>query len=198
MMRRLPPLQRHFQRARDLLARDDAQAAPDERVLHRRDDDVESVEPSGRHDHRVLEPGGLTRLAQSIAVGLGVDELQRIGRCQVRIVLFVSTVIEERGESFGGADPEVMGALGADVQAGFEVLVVDQLGAARTLDPEPLGDTAWFFGRLRGDRLPGLLEPRHSGAINAIQNAKVKMQSQKPFAFCILPFAGDMPQVLGT
>jgi len=82
-----------------------------------------------------------------------------------------------------------MRALGTDVQAGFEVLVVDQLGAARTLDPEALGDTARFFGRLGSDWLPGLLEPGHSAAINAIQNAKVKMQTHNPFAFCILQFA---------
>jgi hypothetical protein len=45
---------------------------------------------------------------------------------------------------------------------------------------------------LGGDWLPGLLEPGHSGAINAIQNAKVKMQTPEPlcilhFAFCITP-----------
>jgi hypothetical protein len=34
--------------------------------------------------------------------------------------------------------------------------------------------------------------------INAIQNAKVKMQGQKPFAFCILPFALRRIYLRGT
>ena len=91
-----------FQCARDLLARDHAQAAPDERVLHRRDDDVEAVEASGRDNHRILEAGGFTRLLQSIAVGLGVDELQWVGGYQVREVLVVFAVVERAmAQSFG-------------------------------------------------------------------------------------------------
>ena len=94
---------------------DHAQAAADERVLHRRDDDVEAVEASGRDDHRILEAGALTRLLQAIAIGLGVGELQWVGRCEVREVLVVLAVVEERSQSFGGAEAEMMRALGADV-----------------------------------------------------------------------------------
>ena len=46
-----------------------------------------------------LRPVALTRLAQSIAIGLGVDELQRIGGGQVREVLVVSPVVEERRQA---------------------------------------------------------------------------------------------------
>ena len=160
-------------------------------VLHRRHHDLESVQAAGGDDHGILEPGALPRFTEAIPIGLGVHELQRIGRGQVREVLFVLTVIEERGQALGGADPEVMRAFRADVEAGFKVLVVDQLGAARTLDPEALGNAAWFFGRRRGDGLPGLLEPSHSRGINAIQNAKVKMheEASRRKALCILHFA---------
>ena len=63
-------------------------------------------------------------------------------------MLLITAVIEERGQAFGGADPEMVGALGTDVETGFEVLIVNQLRAAR-FDPQALGDAAWFFGRFR-------------------------------------------------
>ena len=57
-MQRLAPLERHLDGPGDLLADHHAHAAADERVLHRRDDDVEAVEPAGGDDDRVLEAGG--------------------------------------------------------------------------------------------------------------------------------------------
>ena len=105
-------------------------------------------------------------------------------------MLLVSAVVEERLQALGGADPEVVRALGTDVEAGLEVLVVDQLGAAGTLDPEALGDSAGFFGRGRRDWLPGLLEPGHaSGALNEFKMQKLKMRSRQKPGSAFLHFA---------
>ena len=49
---------------------------------------------------------------------------------------------------------------GQTLQVGGEILVVDDLAAGRTLDPQPFGHAA-LVRRL--DRLAGLLEPRHLG-----------------------------------
>src|SRR5262245_16570890 len=109
-------------------------------------------------------------------------------------MLLVAAVIKERFETLAGADPEVMRALRTDVQAGLEVLVVDELGASGALYPEPLGHTTWFFGRRRGDPLPRLLEPGHLCVLTQFKMQKSKMQKRgmtelTPFAPCILHFA---------
>ena len=53
----------------------------------------------------------------------------------------------------------MMRALGADAEAGREVLVVDDLRAGRALHPETLGNAAFLVRRLYG--LAYLLEPGH-------------------------------------
>jgi hypothetical protein len=53
----------------------------------------------------------------------------------------------------------MMATMLADLETGFEVLVVQRAGALRALDPEAFGDPAGFVGRLNG--LSSLLEPRH-------------------------------------
>ena len=50
------PLERALDRARDLLAHDDAHAAADEAVFHRGHHDLDAVEPARGDDHRVLRP----------------------------------------------------------------------------------------------------------------------------------------------
>src|SRR5262245_46592156 len=138
-----------FQGAGDLLASDNTKAAANKRVLHRSDHHVEFVEATGRHDYRIFEPSRLTRLAQPVSVRLGVRKLQRIVREQVGKVFIVATQIEKRCQAFGGPYPEMVSAFGAYIEAGFQVFLVDQLGTARTLDPQAFWHPAWFFGRLR-------------------------------------------------
>ena len=58
------------------------------------------------------------------------------------IVLDPGSVIEERSQAIGRADPEVVGALGADAQVRGQVLVIDELRAAGTLGPQALGHAA--------------------------------------------------------
>src|SRR4029078_3517920 len=88
------------------------------------------------------------------------DELQRVGGLQPLIV-FLPWAVEEDAQPLDGAAPEVVRALGADVRGGGQVLVIDDLRARRTLDPQALGDSALLV-RLGLNRLPDLLEPRHS------------------------------------
>ena len=121
-----------------------------------------------------LSPGTFTGLLQTIPVRLRVLEVERIGGRQIRKVFLVAAFVEEGGQAFGGAQSEMVRALRADVQAGFEVLLVDQLSAARTLDPQALGDAARFFSRLRRDRLAGLLEPSHSWVLTQFKFQKSK------------------------
>jgi hypothetical protein len=66
-----------------LLAGHDAHAAADEAVLHCGDHHVEPVEASRGHDHRVVEAVALDGLLQPFPIGLGVGELQRVGRAEV-------------------------------------------------------------------------------------------------------------------
>ena len=139
-------LDRALDRARDLLADDHPHAAADEAVLHRRDDAVDAVDRSGRDDDGVLEPGGFDARLEACLYGLVSVKVQRIGRGQTLVVLH-PVAVEEHAQAIGGVDAEVMRALRADVEVGREILVVDDLRAARTLHPQAFGDAAGFsFG----------------------------------------------------
>ena len=82
----------------------------------------------------------------------------RFGKCSVYRPSSNSARSRSRG-----ADAEMMCALRADVQAFFEIFLVDELSAAGALDPQAFGNPAWFFGGGGCNRLAGLLEPRHQG-----------------------------------
>src|SRR5206468_5846581 len=84
--------------------------------------------------------------------------------------------VEERTQAVSRADSKMVRALGADLQVLLEVLVIDDLRAARAFHPESLGDAAWLFGGRR-DRRAGLLEPGH-----------YRRLAQFSFAFCILNY----------
>src|SRR4030095_11885201 len=128
-------------------------------------------------------------------IGLGVGELQRIEGGEIGEVLLVVGVVEQRLQPFGGADAKVVRALRTDVEGCFEILVVDELGTARTFHPEPLGNPAWFFGRGRSDWLPGLLEPGHLGSIKQEKNQTPKRKTQKLPAFAFSPMRGSVSGV---
>src|SRR6185295_7311177 len=85
---------------------------------------------------------------------------------------------EQRPQALGGADAEVVRTLRADVQAFFEVLLVDELRATGAFDPQPLGHPAWFFGGGGCNRLAGLLEPRHQGVLRQVTSEKSKVTSR--------------------
>ena len=53
-------------------------------------------------------------------------------------------IVEQRAETLGGADPEVVGALGTDVEVCLEVLVVDDLRASGHFTQRPSGTRLGF------------------------------------------------------
>ncbi len=128
---RLAPLQRHLDGARDLLAGHDAHAAADERVLHRRDHDVECrrAVPVATITAS-LSPVASMRLQQALAVRLGVGEPQRIVRAQVRRSARCTARHRTAPPAARRRSSEVVGALGADAQVRFEVLLVDRAGCS--------------------------------------------------------------------
>src|SRR5688572_5682732 len=101
--------------------------------------------------------------------------MKRVVGCQIREV-FRPRAVEEGAEALRSGDPEVMRAFGADADILLKVLVVDELRAIGTLDPEPLGHTARFFGRRRGHGLPGLLEPGHRPTLPQVKAQKSKVK----------------------
>ena len=159
-------VQRALDRAGDFLADHHAHAAADEGVLHRRDDRGDAVDPSRPDDERVLEAGRGPRRRQPFLVRLGIGELERIGRDQTLVVLDPDAVIEERAQPLDGADAEVVGAFRTDVQVRREILVVDDLRTAGTLDPQALRHAAGLDRGRGGDRRARLLEPGHGVSLS--------------------------------
>ena len=94
----------------------------------------------------------------------GLVSVKLSGSVDTRLAVVLDpSIVEQHPQPFGGAHPEVVRALGADVQVRRQVLVVDNLRAAGTLDHQPLGNPAGLLGR-RARSLAGLLEPRHKGS----------------------------------
>ena len=190
---RLPALQRHLCRPRDLLPFDDAHAAANERVLHDSDDHLDAVDAAGRHDDRVGDPGGFGHRPQTVAVRLGVREAKGVVRAETRVMLAPAALVEQHVQPFNCSDPEVMRALRTDAQIVLQILVVQDLSAPRALDPETLRHATGFVGRRRFHPLAGLLEPGHGADYF---NSKCKMQNsngkvrtvtmQRPDGVCIL------------
>ena len=115
-------------------------------------------------DHGVGEAGGLLHAAEALAVGLGIDEAERIGGAQAGIEALEFGVVEEQLEAGDGVDAAVRAALGADVPVGLEVLLPDDLAAAFALLPQTFGSDPAFLISQFGELvvIPFVpLEPRH-------------------------------------
>ena len=105
--------QRPLDRARDLLPDHDSHAAANEAVLHGDDDDLEPVKATVGGNGRVAKSGrGRPRL-QSVLVGFGVCEPQRVGRHQTGVILRPLAIVEHRAQPLGRAHTEVMGTVAA-------------------------------------------------------------------------------------
>ena len=93
----------------------------------------------------------------------GLVSVNGSGSVDIRSLSYsVHVAVEQHAQALGGADPEVMRALRADVEVGREILVVDR--PARSpghLTHETFGHAARLLLGRRGDRLRGLLEPGH-------------------------------------
>jgi hypothetical protein len=76
---------------------------------------------------------------QALAVGLGIDEAQRIGRARPLSNSRYSPPSKQQLQARERVDAAVPAALGADVPVGFQVLFPDDLAAALALLPQALG-----------------------------------------------------------
>ena len=75
---------------------------------------------------------------QARFIGLDVGEIEGIGAAQVAVDEDVAG-FEEQVDALACADLEVVAALGADVDVGFELGFEEDGAAARALDPEAFG-----------------------------------------------------------
>ncbi|MNY25908.1 hypothetical protein D3C86_1597200 [compost metagenome] len=81
-------------------------------------------------------------LDQALRVRLAVDERERIHRAQLGVGLAERTGIEQLQDALTPADPEVVTALGADVEVGAQILGEQGLRAGIALGPEAVGHLA--------------------------------------------------------
>ena len=103
-------------------------------------------------ENRVVEPGLFLGLAKALLVGLDVVEVQRVGGTKAAIHQLIAG-LQQHLDALLRIHFEVVLALRADVQIGFEVGLVDRLPAAETLDPETLGaDSPLAVARVWTDR----------------------------------------------
>ncbi len=86
----------------------------------------------------VIQACLLARLAQPLLVGLHVSEVQRIGRAQAGVNQLVAG-LKQRVDALPRAELEVVLALGADQQIGFEIRLINGLAAAGAFHPQALG-----------------------------------------------------------
>src|ERR1019366_8142500 len=181
--------------ARDLLADDHTHAPADEAVFHRGDFGLDAVDGAGGGDDRVLHAGRFYRRLEARFVRLGVDELQGIGGYEILVVLDPRAVVEQETQALGRADAVVVRAFRADVQVRREVLVVNDLRAARTLDPEAFRDPAGLRLRRRCDRFAGLLEPDHRGSAYhfRLQRADCRLLRARDVVARARPHGADLP-----
>ena len=150
-----------------------AHGATDEAVLHDADDNFMLPHAAQRVEDGVVEAGLLARLAQALLVGLDVDKIQRIGGAQPLIDELVSR-LKQQIDARARVELEVMLALGAHLQVGFEFGFVESLAAAGAFDPQALGAHA-FCARIavlasRAVPRSGIvavltLKPRHTDPI---------------------------------
>ena len=129
--------------AGDVFTDDGTHAAADEGVLHGAQDDFVWPKLAEGGDDGVVQTGLLLGDGEALFVGLDVVEVQWVSRAEVAVDDGVSR-LEEGGDALGGADLEVVAALGADAEVGFELGFEERSAAAGALDPETLGaDAGW-------------------------------------------------------
>src|SRR5208282_6081311 len=96
---------------------------------------------------------------QTRGVRLQVHKLQRVGGGQIAVENFVLIVVEKLRQAGVRVDAKVFAALWADVEILFQVLLPDNLAAAVTLNPQPLGAHSLLARSVQLTRLS--LEPSH-------------------------------------
>src|SRR6266849_4162359 len=123
-----------FNSASDFFADHRAHGTADESKFHGAKNDGPATKLAFGGNDGVIHAEFFLGFSQARGVGLGVDELERVGGGHARVVLGPAAV-EEHFEALRGIHFEVKLALGADVEIGFEVLAEDDGAAGFALDP---------------------------------------------------------------
>jgi hypothetical protein len=126
------------------------------------------VEKARGGDDGIGVAGRFPHGGEAIFVGLGIDEIERIGRAEISVVLFIDAVIEEHFQAFFGGELEVVAALDADLLGFVEFLLPDNLAAAVALLPQTFGLNATFFIRGRSYARGFPIPPGHIPLLSLI------------------------------
>ena len=152
--------------ARHFLADHRAHRAADEAELHRAAHHGAPGEQAFGGDDGVGTCRSLRRASlRRVGVGLGVHEMQRIVRGELRVVLDPAAV-EQQLQPLPRVQAEMVLALGADASVALEVFLPDDGAATGALGPQAFGLDAPLVGR-RGllDRFFAALEPGHGNFV---------------------------------
>src|SRR5712692_920872 len=157
-----------FNAARDFFADYSAHGAADEATFHGAHDHGTAVELAFGGDDGIVHAEFFLGFSEARGVGLGVNELERVGGGHARVVLGPAAV-EKHFEALLGIHFEVKLALGADEKIRFEILAEDDSAAGLALDPQAFGAHAALFGRGRLlNRFFVALEPSHGGKLSVL------------------------------
>ena len=107
----------------------------------------------------------LLRGADSLGVGLAVDELERVGGCEVRVPLLERALVEQQLTPPGGGELVVVAALRADFEVGGEGVGRERLAAPVALAEDALAEGLLLRGVALG-RL--LLGPGHDSPARGV------------------------------
>ena len=150
----------------DGFADDCTHAAADERILHGAHHDWVSAHVSDGGDDGVVEPGLLLSCGETLLVGLDVGEVERVSGAQAALNIGEAG-FEQELNALSRTHFEVIAALGAYVDVGFEIGFEENLAAAEAFYPKPLGADAlrlavlgWLVFLIRITVCS--LEPRHN------------------------------------
>ena len=142
--KRAARLQAAVDGAGDGFADDRAHAATDEAVFHGADDDRMRADVADGVDDGVAESGLALSGDEAFAIGLAIDEVERVGGFEVAIDEGVTRLQQQR-DALARTHLEVFATFGADVEVGVDVGFEEDLSAAVTLAPEALGADARLF-----------------------------------------------------
>ena len=92
--------------------------------------------------------------------------MQRVGGCQIRVKLFVDTIVKQRAEARARVDPVMKFAPRAHLQVFVERFLPNDLPAAFALQPEALGANTLLFSLACGIYAGFLsIEPCHGNTV---------------------------------
>ncbi len=105
-----------------------------------------------RVENGIVETRLLLCNAQALLIRFHISEIKRIGGSQAGIDQLIAR-LEQHVDALARSDLEMVLALGANVEIGIQLGLVERLAAARTLYPETFGADSFcarFEDRSRG------------------------------------------------